>query len=126
MTVVNFEKLAEQIAEPPPKYSDAMPDYLEHQYGVPRAAALSAAAIGKSYEEAAQAIEAMGAALKPNVEACERYIAEANDAIQYCKELAEQYRKVGAERFKQIEENGKATDDVKVTCAALKEKILGV
>jgi len=43
---------------------DLMPDYVEHQDGVPRVGALSAEAVVRDYESAAKEIGAMGADLK--------------------------------------------------------------
>jgi hypothetical protein len=48
-----------------------MPDYVKHQDGVPRVAALSAEAVVRDYESAAKKIEAMGAELISAAKKCE-------------------------------------------------------
>jgi hypothetical protein len=52
--------------------SIAMPDYVEHQAGVPRVGALSAEAVVRDYEAAAKEIEAMGAELISAARKCAR------------------------------------------------------
>src|SRR5215475_2870476 len=55
----------------PSVQSDPMPDYVEHQDGVPRVAALSAEAMVRDHESAAKEIEAMGAELISSAKKCE-------------------------------------------------------
>src|SRR5215472_3406634 len=55
----------------PSVQSDPMPDYVEHQDGVSRVAALSAEAMVRNHESAAKEIEAMGAELINAAKKCE-------------------------------------------------------
>jgi len=55
----------------PPVQTGPMPDYVEHQDGVPRVGALSAEAVVRDYEAAAKEIEAMGAEMIEAARKCE-------------------------------------------------------
>ena len=60
----------------PPVPTGPMPDYVEHQDGVPRVGALSAEAVVRDYEAAAKEIEAMGAEMIEAARKCEAMTAE--------------------------------------------------
>ena len=65
-----------------------MLDYVEHQDGVPRVAALSAEAMVRDHESAAKEIEAMGAELISAAKKCEAMTGEVHNAIAYMREIA--------------------------------------
>ena len=104
----------------PSVQSDPMPDYVEHQNGVPRVGALSAEAVVRDYESAAKEIEAMGAELISAAKKCEAMTSEVHNAIAYMREIAAAYRK---KIFKRIEDCELFTEDVRKTCETLKRRI---
>jgi hypothetical protein len=71
------------INSAPPVQSDAIPDYVERQDGVPRVGALSAEAMVRDHESAAKEIEAMGAELISAAMKCEAMTSEVHNAIAY-------------------------------------------
>src|SRR6266566_6586275 len=103
--------------------SIAMPDYVEHQAGVPRVGALSAEAVVRDYEAAAKEIEAMGAELVAAAQKCEAMTAEVHNAIAYMRDTAAAYREGAKKIFRRIEDCALLTEDVRKTCEALKNKI---
>lgn len=107
----------------PPKYRDALPDYVQHSPGVPRIGALSAAAVARMHEEAALAIEAMGEEQQRLVERCEEVIAGAHSAMAEAKAFAEHCRQEGRRAFAAIEGYAKLTSEVNRVCAELQERI---
>jgi hypothetical protein len=94
----------------PPVQTGPMPDYVEHQDGVPRVAA-------------AKEIEAMGAEMIDAARKCEAMTAEVHLAIAYMHETAAAYREDAKRIFKRIEDCSFLTEQVRKTCEALKEKI---
>src|SRR6184192_1278090 len=58
-----------------------LPPYLEHRDGVDDVGKLSAEAVAKSYELAAQEIEKMGEELKERTRLCEKLVADSNQAL---------------------------------------------
>lgn len=100
-----------------------MPDYVEHQDGVPRVGALSAEAVVRDYEAAAKEIEAMGAELIDAARKCEAMTAEVHSAIAYMQDTAAAYREDAKRIFKRIEDCAMLTEQVRQTCEALKHKI---
>lgn len=107
----------------PPVQTGPMPDYVEHQDGVPRVGALSAEAVVRDYEAAAKEIEAMGAEMIDAARKCEAMTAEVHLAIAYMHETAAAYREDAKRIFKRIEDCSFLTEQVRKTCEALKEKI---
>src|SRR5215468_4201659 len=107
----------------PSVQSDPMPDYVEHQNGVPRVGALSAEAVVRDYETAAKEIEAMGAELISAAKKCEAMTAQVNTAIAYMQETAKAYREEAKKIFQRIEDCSMLTEDVRKTCEALRQKI---
>ena len=97
--------------------SIAMPDYVEHQAGVPRVGALSAEAVVRDYEAAAKEIEAMGAELISAARKCEVMTAEVHNAIAYMRDTAAAYREEAKTIFKRIE------DCALLTCESIKRRI---
>src|SRR5215475_2514704 len=73
----------------PSVQSDPMLDYVEHQDGVPRVAAL---AMVRDHESAAKEIEAMGAELISAAKKCDAMTAEVHSAISYMRDTAAAYR----------------------------------
>src|SRR6516162_1548310 len=108
------------INGPPSVKSDPMPDYVEHQDGVPRVAALSAEAVVRDYESAAKEIEAMGAELISAAKKCEAMTADVHNAIAFMRDTAEAYRQEGKKIFKRNEECAVPTENVRKTCQDVK------
>jgi len=100
-----------------------MLDYVEHQDGVPRVAALSAEAMVRDHESAAREIEAMGAELISAAKKCEAMTAEVHNAIAYMRDTAAAYREEAKKIFKRIEDCALLTEDVRKTCETLKRRI---
>ncbi len=107
----------------PSVQTDSMPDYVEHQDGVPRVGALSAEAVVRDYEAAAKEIEAMGAELISAAQKCEAMTAEVHNAIAYMRETAAAYREEAKKIFKRIEDCTIFTEDVRKTCETVKRRI---
>jgi hypothetical protein len=107
----------------PSAQSEPLPDYVEHQDGVPRAGALSAEAVVREYEAAAKEIEAMGVGLIDAAKQCEAMTAEVHNAIAYMHETAAAYREEAKRIFKRIEDCALLTEDVRKTCETLKHRI---
>ncbi len=101
-----------------------MPDYVEHQDGVPRVGALSAEAVVREYEAAAKEIEAMGAELISAAQKCEAMTAEVHNAIAFMRETAAGYRGEAKKIFKRIEDCTMFTEDVRKTCEAVKRRMV--
>ena len=111
------------INSAPPVQSDAMPDYVERQDGVPRVGALSAEAMVRDHESAAKEIEAMGAELVSAAKKCEAMTAEVHNAIAYMRDTAAAYREEAKKIFKRIEDCASFTEDVRKTCETVKRRI---
>jgi hypothetical protein len=107
----------------PPVQSEPMPDYVEHQDGVPRVGALTAEAVVRDYEAAAKEIEAMGAELVDAARKCEAMTAEVHSAIAYVRDTAAAYRAEAKKIFKRIEDCALLTEQVRKTCETMKQKI---
>lgn len=103
--------------------SIALPEYVEHQDGVPRVGALSAEAVVRDYESAAKEIEAMGAELIEAAQKCEAMTAEVHNAIAYMRDTAAAYRDEAKKIFKRIEECALFTEDVRKTCEEVKRRM---
>lgn len=106
---------------PPPK---PMPDYVNHLDGVTRVGALSAEAVARDYETAAQEIEAMGNELVEAARKCEEMTADVHKAISFMRETATAYRDEAKRLFTRIETCALMTEEVRNTCQALKERII--
>src|SRR5262252_2868209 len=111
------------INRAPSVQSDPMPDYVEHQDGVPRVGALSAEAMVRDHESAAKEIEAMGAELISAARKCEAMTAEVHNAIAYMRDTAAAYREEAKKIFKRIEDCSLFTEDVRKTCESIKRRI---
>src|SRR6516162_4714657 len=107
----------------PSVQSDPMPDYVEHQDGVPRIGALSAEAVVRDHESAAKEIEAMGAELISAAMKCEAMTSEVHNAIAYMREIAAAYREEAKKIFKRIEDCALLTENVRKTCENVKRRI---
>ena len=107
----------------PSVQSDAMPDYVERQDGVPRVGALSAEAMVRDHESAAKEIEAMGAELISAAMKCEAMTSEVHNAIAYMRETAAAYREEAKKIFKRIEDCALLTEHVRKTCETVKRRI---
>ena len=114
-----------QIKAVPSVQAVPMPDYVEHQEGVPRVGALSAEAVVRDYEAAAKDIEAMGSELISAAQKCVAMTAEVHNAIAYMRDTAAAYREEAKKIFKRIEDCSMLTEDVRKTCEAVKQKIEG-
>lgn len=125
-TDVNLLKLEPELAAVRPGSSLAsieLPEYVEHQDGVPRVGALSAEAVVRDYESAAREIEAMGAELIDAAQKCESMTAEVHNAIAYMRDTAAAYREEAKKIFKRIEECTLFTQDVRKTCEEVKRRM---
>ena len=100
-----------------------LPHYVEHQEGVPRVGALSAEAVVRDYEAAAQEIESMGAELVEAAKKCEAMTAEVHTAIAYMRDTAAAYREDAKKIFKRIEDCALFTENVRKTCEEVKRKM---
>ena len=122
---INLAQLEEDIATAPSaKLAAALPDYVEPQDGVPRVGALSAEAVVRDYETAAQEIEAMGAELIEAAKKCEAMTAEVHNAIAYMRDTAKDYREEVKKIFKRIEDCTLFTENVRKTCEEVKRKMV--
>ncbi len=119
------EALRVPPARHPPPVPVPLPSYLEHRDGADEIGKLSAEAVGKAYELAAQEIEKMGDELKERTRLCEKMVAESNQALDLIKETAAQFRDAGKEIFLRIEDNAAMTKEVRELCTTLKAKIAG-
>ena len=109
------------INRAPSVQSDPMPDYVEHQDGVPRVAALSAEAMVRDYESTV--IEAMGAELISAAKKCEAMTSGVHNAIAYMRDTAAAYREEAKKIFKRVEDCALLTEDVRKTCETVKRRI---
>ena len=107
----------------PSVQSDPMPDYVEHQNGVPRVGALSAEAVVRDYESAAKEIEAMGAELISAAKKCEAMTSEVHSAIAYMRDTAAVYREEAKKIFKRIEDCALLAENVRKMCETIKRRI---
>jgi len=101
-----------------------LPHYVEHQDGVPPVGALSAEAVVRDYEAAAQEIESMGAELVDAAKKCEAMTAEVHTAIAYMRDTAAAYREDAKKIFKRIEDCALFTQNVRRTCEEVKRKMV--
>jgi hypothetical protein len=111
------------LTRSPSDQSQPMPDYVEHQDGVPRVGLLSAEAVVRDYEAAAKEIEAMGAELIGAAQKCEAMTAEVHNAIAYMRDTAAAYREEAKKIFKRIEDCTLFTEDVRKTCESVQRRI---
>src|SRR6516162_5452643 len=111
------------INRAPSVQSDPMPDYVEHQDGVPRVGALSAEAMVRDHESAAKEIEAMGAELISAARKCVTMTAEVHNAIAYMRDTAAAYREEAKKIFRRIEDCALLTEKVRETCETIKRRI---
>jgi hypothetical protein len=100
-----------------------MPDYVEHCQGATEIGKLSAEAVVREYEAAAQEIEGMGAELIERVKQCEAMTRDALAVIEEMKETAARYREEAKRIFVEIEKCTLMTAQVRKTCTEVKEKI---
>jgi hypothetical protein len=125
---VNLAQLEEDIttaARPVSSLASiALPDYVEHQEGVPRVGALSAEAVVRDYEAAAKEIESMGAELIDAAKKCEAMTAEVHNAIAFMRDTAAAYREEAKKIFNRIEACALFTEDVRKTCEEVKRKMV--
>src|ERR1700751_5910534 len=112
-TDFNLARLEADVTEVRPDgtlASIALPDYVEHQEGVPRVGTLSAEAVVRDHEAAAKEIEAMGA--------------EVHDAIAFMRDTAAAYREEAKKIFKRIEACALFTQDVRKTCEDVRRRMM--
>ena len=100
-----------------------MPDYVHHVVGVTQVGALSAEAVARDYETAAQEIEAMGKELVGAARRCEEMTADVHSAISFMRETATAYREEAKRLFARIEACSMVTEEVRKTCQLFKDKI---
>ena len=97
---------------------------LNAREGVPPVGALSAEAVVRDYEAAAQEIESMGAELVDAAKKCEAMTAEVHTAIAYMRDTAAAYREDAKKIFKRIEDCALFTQNVRKTCEEVKRKMV--
>ena len=90
----------------------------------PAVGALSAEAVVRDYEAAAQEIELMGAELVDAAKKCEAMTAEVHTAIAYMRDTAAAYREDAKKIFKRIEDCALFTQNVRKTCEEVKRKMV--
>lgn len=105
-------------------HREQLPAYIKATDGVDPIGQLSAAAVARMYEEAAQAVEAMGEEQQRVVERCEQVIAESHGAMEDAKAAAQALRQRGKEQFAMVENWALLTASVRKTCVEMKEKTL--
>ena len=103
----------------------SMPEYVEHHEGATEIGKLSAEAVVREYEAAAQEIESMGAELVERAKQCEAMTRDAFAVIEEMKETAARYREEAKRVFLEIENCSRMTAEVRKTCNELIEKIAG-
>ena len=126
-TDFNLARLEADVTEVRPDgtlASIALPDYVEHQEGVPRVGTLSAEAVVRDHEAAAKEIEAMGAELIDAAKKCEAMTAEVHDAIAFMRDTAAAYREEAKKIFKRIEACALFTQDVRKTCEDVRRRMM--
>ena len=113
------------ILAPPSVVAPAlsMPEYVEHHEGATEIGKLSAEAVVREYEAAAQEIESMGAELVERAKQCEAMTRDALAVTEELKDTAKRYREEAKRVFIQIEECSQISAEVRKTCIELKEKI---
>jgi hypothetical protein len=125
---INLAQLEEDITTTAhssrPLASTSLPDYVEHQNGVPRVGALSAEAVVRDYETAAKEIESMGTELIEAAKKCEAMTADVHNAIAFMRDTAAAYREEAKKIFKRIEDCALFTEDVRKTCEEVKRKMV--
>jgi hypothetical protein len=102
----------------------ALPYYVEHQEGVPRAGVLSAEAVVHDYEAAAKEIDSMGVELIDAAKKCEAMTTEVHNAIADMRDTAAAYREEGKKVFKRIEAAALITQDVRKSCEEVKRRMV--
>ena len=102
----------------------ALPDYVEHQEGVPRVGVLSAEAVVRDYEAAAKEIESMGVELIDAAKKCEAMTAEVHKAIAFMRDSAVAYREEAKKIFKRIEACAVFSEEVRKTCETVRRKMM--
>jgi hypothetical protein len=100
-----------------------MPEYVEHHEGATEIGKLSAEAVVREYEAAAQEIESMGAELVERAKQCEAMTRHVLAVTEELKDTAKRYREEAKRVFIQIEECSQISAEVRKTCIELKEKI---
>jgi uncharacterized coiled-coil DUF342 family protein len=101
----------------------AMPEYVEHRDGATEIGKLSAEAVVREFEAAAQEIETMGAELIERVKQCEAMTRDAFAVTEELKETAARYREEAKRIFVQIENCSLVMAEVRTTCTELRDKI---
>lgn len=100
-----------------------LPEYVEHQPGVPRVGALSAQAVVEEYERAAREIEAMGREMIETGKRCDELQSRIASALERISETAQNYRDEAKRVFIEIEGYTILADDVCSTCDTLRRRI---
>jgi hypothetical protein len=112
------------VRAPPLPSAAPLPDYVEHREGVSRVGQLTAEAVVRDYEAAAQEIEAMGTELISAAKKCEAMTGEVHSAIAFMRDTAASYREEAKKIFKRIEECALFTEDVRKTCETVKRRMM--
>jgi hypothetical protein len=99
----------------------ALPEYVTHLDGVTEIGKLSAEAVIREYEAAAKEIEAMG---QETARRCEAITASVVGMLEDVKATAAHFRKEAKRIFNDIESCSIITEEVRMTCDALKKKIV--
>jgi hypothetical protein len=106
---------------PPANRVVPLPEYVAHRDGVSEIGKLSAEAVIREYEAAAKEIEAMG---QETARRCEAITASVFGMLEDVKTTAAHFREEAKRIFNDIESCSIITEEVRMTCDALKKKIV--
>jgi len=106
---------------PPANRVMPLPEYVTHRDGVSEIGMLSAEAVVREYENAANEIEAMG---KETARRCVEITANVVNMLEDVRTTAAHFRKEAQRIFNDIESCSALTEEVRSTCDALKKKIV--
>jgi len=107
----------------PPKLEEPLPNHLEHRDGATELGKLSAEAVVREYEAAANAIESLGLKLIEQVRYCEAMCRELLGVIEELKETAGHYREEAKRIVLHVESCSQMAAEVRGVCSELKSKM---
>ena len=110
-----------RLYAPPANRVVPLPEYVAHRDGVSEIGKLSAEAVIREYEAAAKEIEAMG---QETARRCEAITASVFGMLEDVKTTAAHFREEAKRIFNDIESCSIITEEVRITCDALKKKIV--
>lgn len=102
-----------------------LPSYVAHRDGIDPIGSLSAQGVIQKFEATAHEVEAMGDELRAVAKRCEEMLKEVADALSVVQETAAEIRETGKLIFLKIEDASLMAGEVRTTCIAMKEKLIG-